>query len=495
MTKTSPLVAAELSLDEQDELFELNASNLSGHNSGQPKSNSFFTSLIDSSANNSNKHQIIRQVQESMNNLKNELLNKNNQNCSHGGGSSSTSSSGSSPTSSREDFSSSSDKMIHKDSNNKKSDDRLRIEQEMILQLEREKIAQEKERLKQEAEQLRIEREMISVGGDAAGPAAIPSQKMLYSKIPVYQEPHYYTSTKPHAAISPPLPPHHQQRFSNNSQNRSGGGGGVVTSSDSNLRLSVPNLKTPNYPTTTYQPLPITKKQTSPQKTSPHNHHNHRERVISTSQNDLQKLYFKQNLHKTKQHQQQHPPPKNQSSNLQQLQQSQQQQPPISLNQKCACCSQILGQGSAMYIEKLNLAFHLKCFRCSVCSLPLSNGKEGTDVRVSGLNRLHCNNCFSNDLGKQLFINFNLIDDIKTCINHELMKTMQFSSSSTSSTATSINNNYNECKKELNKKKNKNYKLLVTDYDDYSILPNYFNLKNYTQNSQNNINEKKIKKK
>lgn len=87
---------------------------------------------------------------------------------------------------------------------------------------------------------------------------------------------------------------------------------------------------------------------------------------------------------------------------MRQQPQTQQQTPPppVSLNQKCAQCQQILGQGSAMYIEKLDLAFHLKCFRCSVCSVPLSNGKEGTDVRVSGLNRLHCNSCFSNDLGK-----------------------------------------------------------------------------------------------
>lgn len=82
--------------------------------------------------------------------------------------------------------------------------------------------------------------------------------------------------------------------------------------------------------------------------------------------------------------------------------------PIISLNQKCSCCSQMLGQGSAMFIEKLGLAFHLKCFRCSVCNIPLGNGKEGTDVRVSVTNRLHCNNCFSNDLGK-IYFNFNFI--------------------------------------------------------------------------------------
>jgi hypothetical protein len=78
------------------------------------------------------------------------------------------------------------------------------------------------------------------------------------------------------------------------------------------------------------------------------------------------------------------------------------QPPTVCLNQKCSNCSKMLGQGSAMFIEKLNLAFHLKCFKCSVCNIPLGNGKEGTDVRVSTNNRLHCNNCFSNECGIRL---------------------------------------------------------------------------------------------
>jgi len=140
-------------------------------------------------------------------------------------------------------------------------------------------------------------------------------------------------------------------------------------------------------------------------------------RMMSTSQNDLknvyrQKLNAQQNklynsssqnalmnrsmlanqpfVHHQQQQQQHHQAPH--PANM----------PTISLNEKCTNCSQILGQGSAMYIEKLGLAFHLKCFRCSVCNVPLGNGKEGTDVRVSGANRLHCNNCFSNDLGIRL---------------------------------------------------------------------------------------------
>jgi len=135
-------------------------------------------------------------------------------------------------------------------------------------------------------------------------------------------------------------------------------------------------------------------------------------RMMSTSQNDLKNVYRqKLNAQQNKLYNSSQTAFMNRSmlANqpfVQQLQQQQYQQSPppanmptISLNEKCTSCSQILGQGSAMYIEKLGLAFHLKCFRCSVCNVPLGNGKEGTDVRVSGANRLHCNNCFSNDLG------------------------------------------------------------------------------------------------
>jgi hypothetical protein len=76
-------------------------------------------------------------------------------------------------------------------------------------------------------------------------------------------------------------------------------------------------------------------------------------------------------------------------------------EPVINPVQKCAYCGCEIGQNSAMIIETLNLGFHLNCFRCSVCSVQLGNGKEGTDVRVRG-NQLHCNNCFSNDRGKLL---------------------------------------------------------------------------------------------
>ncbi|CAF4783778.1 unnamed protein product [Rotaria sp. Silwood1] len=63
---------------------------------------------------------------------------------------------------------------------------------------------------------------------------------------------------------------------------------------------------------------------------------------------------------------------------------------------RCSRCNDELGQGSAMVIESLGLYYHLECFRCCVCNIPLSSSFEGTDVRVRN-NRLHCQNCFSDE--------------------------------------------------------------------------------------------------
>ena len=52
-----------------------------------------------------------------------------------------------------------------------------------------------------------------------------------------------------------------------------------------------------------------------------------------------------------------------------------------------------------MVIESLGLYYHIECFRCYVCNIPLSSSFEGTDVRVRS-NRLHCQNCFSDENGK-----------------------------------------------------------------------------------------------
>lgn len=52
-----------------------------------------------------------------------------------------------------------------------------------------------------------------------------------------------------------------------------------------------------------------------------------------------------------------------------------------------------------MVIESLGLYYHIECFRCFVCNIPLSSSFEGTDVRVRN-HRLHCQNCFSDENGK-----------------------------------------------------------------------------------------------
>lgn len=54
-----------------------------------------------------------------------------------------------------------------------------------------------------------------------------------------------------------------------------------------------------------------------------------------------------------------------------------------------------------MIIESLRLFYHLRCFQCCVCHVQLGNGSVGTDVRVRN-NRLHCQNCYSNDEGEHL---------------------------------------------------------------------------------------------
>ena len=52
-----------------------------------------------------------------------------------------------------------------------------------------------------------------------------------------------------------------------------------------------------------------------------------------------------------------------------------------------------------MVIESLGLYYHMECFRCYVCHIPLSSSLEGIDVRIRN-HRLHCQNCFSDERGK-----------------------------------------------------------------------------------------------
>lgn len=60
-----------------------------------------------------------------------------------------------------------------------------------------------------------------------------------------------------------------------------------------------------------------------------------------------------------------------------------------------------------MIIESLRLFYHLRCFKCVVCSAQLGNGSTGTDVRVRN-NKLHCQNCYSNDEGMMLDFPINI---------------------------------------------------------------------------------------
>ncbi|KAL1455493.1 hypothetical protein WDU94_009583, partial [Cyamophila willieti] len=70
----------------------------------------------------------------------------------------------------------------------------------------------------------------------------------------------------------------------------------------------------------------------------------------------------------------------------------------VSGKNKCSFCSEELGRGAAMIIESLHLFYHIHCFKCSVCCIQLGDGLMGTDVRVRN-NKLHCQNCYSNDDG------------------------------------------------------------------------------------------------
>merc|ERR1719180_388606 len=70
----------------------------------------------------------------------------------------------------------------------------------------------------------------------------------------------------------------------------------------------------------------------------------------------------------------------------------------VSGKKRCSHCKEELGRGAAMIIESLKLFYHIRCFKCCVCSIQLGNGETGTDVRVRN-NRLHCQNCYSNDEG------------------------------------------------------------------------------------------------
>lgn len=70
----------------------------------------------------------------------------------------------------------------------------------------------------------------------------------------------------------------------------------------------------------------------------------------------------------------------------------------VSGRKKCSYCGVELGRGAAMIIESLCLFYHMACFKCCVCCVPLGDGLIGTDVRVRN-DKLHCHNCYSSDDG------------------------------------------------------------------------------------------------
>jgi hypothetical protein len=231
-----------------------------------------FTSLIDDvkSPSSMSKQQIFKQIQETMDILKQDLLNK-----------------------SRSSDCSSSENVTNANANVKQWDEveRLRFEQERI-QKERDMIEQEKERLRVEAERLRLEREAILSHCNNNSPSNPAQVTLKYPATASTSEAFMDTTylvvadsgngqhtemacgsssfkTTPQKTIlkkpvsPPPVPPmphqQQQQRLSNLNQ------GQMLYSMDQNLRFSVPNLILDQQ---SGQQLPVAAQTTSPYKTS-----------------------------------------------------------------------------------------------------------------------------------------------------------------------------------------------------------------------------------
>ncbi|RMZ94865.1 trichohyalin-like isoform X7 [Brachionus plicatilis] len=322
---------------------------------GNHEEKNLLPSLIDTNT----KHQMIKQVHDSMDFLNNELLAKGMTTYAH-----------------QVD-------QIHQNLNQtcpkQEQIDQIRFEQDTI-KMEKQRIEQEKEKLRFEAENLRQEREMMLMAGPVL---SLPTNDFNLFKTNMQAEirptnssaqpgrKHINVVNKNHVPMNRFDDAHKTVKVANLKN---------TPIFEQKMRRSVPSLASePRFVNHIVAPMTIARKNPVPQRmmtSRPSNSY----QQISQSQKALNQP---QNLH-------------NSANNIQ----------TISLNQKCSGCSQTLGQGSAMWIEKLGLAFHLKCFRCSVCSVALGNGKEGTDVRVSGANRLHCNNCFSNDLENRVSLVF-----------------------------------------------------------------------------------------
>ncbi|OON13424.1 LIM domain protein [Opisthorchis viverrini] len=59
---------------------------------------------------------------------------------------------------------------------------------------------------------------------------------------------------------------------------------------------------------------------------------------------------------------------------------------------KCTACTQELGTGNLMIIGSMNLCYHLACFVCSWCGVPLNDGLSNADVRIR-MGQLYCQAC------------------------------------------------------------------------------------------------------
>ncbi len=303
ITKTSPLVAAELSLDEQEELMELTRTtslNASSHQVEEKQQSAHhFTSLIDEK---SDKHQIFKQIQETMDILKHDLLNKSNRSSEY------------------------SDAAPVNNANKQDEIERLRLEQEMV-QRERDMIEEEKEKLRLEAERLRLEREMILANGLVSNGSNFMNTTYLvmtdsnvnYTNVGLpqktslpstsIQQPQKVILKKP---ISPPPAlntQQQQQRINSNLNNHQqqhqqqqsppASMSHVMYSMDQNLRLSVPNLILDQQPhgMGCQQQLPVAAQTASPYKASSGNqnkqyqpHGSNTARIYQTSNSRSHKL-------------------------------------------------------------------------------------------------------------------------------------------------------------------------------------------------------------
>ncbi|GAA28115.2 LIM domain only protein 7 [Clonorchis sinensis] len=67
---------------------------------------------------------------------------------------------------------------------------------------------------------------------------------------------------------------------------------------------------------------------------------------------------------------------------------------------KCTACTQELGTGALMIIGSMNLCYHLACFVCSWCGVPLNDGLSNAYVRIR-MGQLYCQACYPSRHGHE----------------------------------------------------------------------------------------------